>query len=293
MRETPPAVAVKLGGSLITDKRRPGSDRPEVLARLAGELTSVLGAGPSWRAGAPRVILGHGSGSFGHAAAARTGLLGADAREDAGEDADTGDRTPREDDDRDLAGGVSTTQAVAAELHRRVIAALAAAGLAPFSIAPSSALVAEDGEPVAFDAEPVALALALGLLPVGYGDVVLDRARGAAICSTETLLLTLARRLPALGQPVQRVLWLGETDGVLDAEGRTVDELRRDHPALAAVGEAAGTDVTGGMRHRVAAALDLADLGIESWIVDGTVPGRLARALAGEAVPGTRVPAAR
>src|SRR5262249_52684993 len=147
------------------------------------------------------------------------------------------------------------------------------------------------GVPAAFLDEPLLLALEHGLLPVLYGDVVLDRAQGVAICSTERLLALLARRLPESGIAVRRALWLGETAGVWDAEGRTIPRLTRaDLAGLGgALGGAAGTDVTGGMRHRVETALDLADLGIPSLILDGREPGLLERALAGETVPGTEI----
>ena len=52
---------------------------------------------------------------------------------------------------------------------------------------------------------------------------------------------------------------------------------------------AAGTDVTGGIAHRVGAAVELARAGTPSVIADGTVPGLAGRALTGEDVPGTRV----
>ena len=55
-----------------------------------------------------------------------------------------------------------------------------------------------------------------------YGDVVLDRDRGVSICSTETALLTVARRLHRQGIRIGRMLWLGETDGVYDEEGETI-----------------------------------------------------------------------
>ena len=45
------------------------------------------------------------------------------------------------------------------------------------------------------------------------------------------------------------------------------------------------------MRHRLETAAALARLGVESWILDGRAPGRLAAALAGDRVPGTRVAA--
>lgn len=269
-----PLTLVKLGGSLITDKQRPETARPEVIERLARELAAALGD----PAGGAHVLLGHGSGSFGHVTAARYRI-----HSGIGE--------------REQLPGVPLTQARAAELHRRVVAALAAAGALPFSLPPSAAAVdgAEDDDEglrhrgASYATAPVARALALGLLPVVHGDVVLDRQRGATIWSTERVFLELARRLPAHGFRVTRALWLGATAGVLDDRGRT---LPRIAPGTAtAAGGAAGTDVTGGMRHRVESALALAALGVDSWIVDGRIPGLLVRALAGEPVPGTRVPA--
>lgn len=260
---------VKLGGSLITDKRRPGVARRKVIRRLAEEITEAAGR----RRG--RLLVGHGSGSFGHPAAARHGVHRGVAR-------------------RRRLAGVAETQARAAALHRLVVDALLAAGAAPFSLAPSSFMSAAAGRPVGLALEPLERALELGLLPVTYGDVVLDRRQGTAICSTETVFRALVAALRRRGQPVTRVLWLGETEGVLDGEGRLVPvvtraDLRR---VVAAAGAAAGTDVTGGMRHRLETAAGLARQGVESWILDGLAPGRLTLALAGRRVPGTRVMAA-
>lgn len=276
-----PVVLVKLGGSLITDKRKPGTARPAVLRRLAREIAGALAAAA---AGGPglRLVVGHGSGSFGHVAAARAGLH----------------RGPLAAGRPETLAGVTATQAAARDLHCRVIAALDRAGALPFSIAPGSALVAAGGRPAAFAVEPVALALALGLIPVVFGDVVLDREWGASIASTETVFAELTARLPLLPPPatgtlrVARAIWLGETAGVYDEAGRTVPEVTAANAAAVrtAARGAAGTDVTGGMLHRLDTALALAAGGVESLIVDGTVPGLLAGALAGEAVPGTRVP---
>ena len=59
-------VFLKLGGSLITDKHQPETPRLEVLARLAGEIARALNAQPQLT-----LLIGHGSGSFGHTAALR------------------------------------------------------------------------------------------------------------------------------------------------------------------------------------------------------------------------------
>jgi isopentenyl phosphate kinase len=266
----PEAILVKLGGSLITDKARSETPRLPVIRRLAGEIARARAALSS----DVRLIVGHGSGSFGHVAAARYRLA-------EGLDAGSSEQLP----------GVSLTQERAAALHWQVVAALLQAGALPFSIAPSSALVTTGAQPAAFADEPLLLALERGLLPVLYGDVVLDREQGVAICSTERLFTLLAHRLPERGIEVRRALWLGETAGVWDGEGRVIPRLTRaDFSAMeGSLGAAAGTDVTGGMRHRVETALALADLGITSQILDGREPGLLERALSGETVPGTVV----
>jgi isopentenyl phosphate kinase (EC 2.7.4.-) len=62
---------LKLGGSLITDKTRENAPRLDVIRRLAREISGALATAP------PKLVLGHGSGSFGHAAARKygTGIL--------------------------------------------------------------------------------------------------------------------------------------------------------------------------------------------------------------------------
>lgn len=255
MRDT---VLVKLGGSLITQKTHPrGAVRRKVIARLAAEIASAV---PRL---SERLVLGHGSGSFGHVAAREHGIA-------------EGFRS------KDQLLGISRTQERAAALHREVLEALAAAGLAPYSIAPSSCMVFAGGRPAELADEPVRLALDAGLLPVVYGDVVMDREQGVAICSTERILEVLAERLT-----VRRVLWLGETDGVYGEDRQTLPRIS----SLAGLHftSPAGTDVTGGMRHRVETALALARKGVKSVIFNGRTPGLLERALLGESVPGTEI----
>lgn len=256
---------VKLGGSLLTDKTRPRTARAEVIRRLAEELAAARASGR-----APAVLLGHGSGSFGHVAAKRYGLGGARGSADP--------------------VGTSATQRAARRLHEQVLDALTASGTAPISLAPSSFLLARDGRPRRVFAGPAVAALAHGALPVVYGDVVLDETLGATIASTETVLDRLVAPLSRAGWRVRRFLWLGSTDGVYDATGTTIPEIDRRSLRTVRrwVGETAGIDVTGGMLLRLQAASSLARRGIESWIVNGLVPGLLTAALCEEPVPGTR-----
>lgn len=237
-----------------------------MITRLAQEIALAAGNASS------RLILGHGSGSFGHVAARRFGIA---------EGIRSAEQLP----------GIALTQQRAAALHHLVVEALAEAGALPYSIAPSSCIVTTAGHPVAFTDEPLLRALENGLLPVLYGDVVMDREQGAAICSTEKVFETVARCLLDRGRKVRRALWLGETDGLYDESGQTIPHLSAAdfEEAARAIGDPKGTDVTGGMRLRIETALTLAKLGIPSLLLNGLTPGLLSKALQGEAVPGTEI----
>jgi len=221
---------------------------------------------------AEHLVIGHGSGSFGHMAAAASGMSG----------------TTLTDEPR----GIAATQASAAALHSRVMGALLEAGLPAFSFPPSATTVAREAGIARYEAEPIAIALDLGLVPVVYGDVILAP-RGARIASTETVFEELVETLPALGCCVGRILWAGDTEGVYDDERETISEIdpetcsTRVVPTDAIVGSDA-VDVTGGMAHRVSVAVGLARAGVASWIGDGSRPGRIEKALRGQdRVPGT------
>ena len=55
------------------------------------------------------------------------------------------------------------------------------------------------------------------------------------------------------------------------------------------LGGSGGVDVTGGMKHKVEEALELAKKGIPGLIIDGVVNGSLAQAVKGGKVLGTRI----
>lgn len=256
---------VKLGGSLLTDKSSPYAPRPAVIERLAKEVARV------WSSVRGRLVVGHGSGSFGHVAAQDTGLADTDA-----------DVT---------AEALSQTWHAARRLHRRVLDAFRDAGLPVMSFAPSSALVTDEARPVSLHAEPVRRALALKALPVTLGDVVLDRARGGAICSTETILRELIRSLQSADVSVGPAFWFGDATGVYDETGARIDTVVAGaaEAAIAATTASGAPDVTGGMRHRLETALALARTGVASFIGTGEAAGRLEGVLQGTDEPGTWV----
>ncbi|PKO21610.1 MAG: uridylate kinase [Chloroflexi bacterium HGW-Chloroflexi-1] len=224
-------VFLKLGGSLLTDKTRPRALRADVLTRLAAEIAGALADRPGLR-----LLIGHGSGSFGHVIAREHGTR-------------DGVTTP--------AGwrGYAETASVAAELNRLVVGALWDAGVPALPVQPSASARCRDGVLIALEERPLRAALASGLAPVVYGDVALDDVRGGAIISTEEIFRWLAPRL----EP-NRVVLVGDVAGVLTADPTSgtptalIDEITPDRlPALMQVlGGSRGVDVTGGMAAKVA-----------------------------------------
>ncbi|MEM2125662.1 MAG: isopentenyl phosphate kinase [Candidatus Methanosuratincola sp.] len=262
-------IMVKLGGSLITDKNRPYATRKEVIARLAGEVRQALDILP-----ALTLLLGHGSGSFGHWAAAPYGTR-------LGVHTDAQWR------------GYAEVSAAAAHLNRIVTDAFLEAGVPVLSLQPSASARCRDGVLEYLDTQPVRAALSHGLVPLVYGDVAFDEVRGGTIISTEEIFIFLAHAFSKTntGPRPHRILLLGEVDGVLDLDGRVIPHISpRDLPTLRTVlSGARGVDVTGGMLDKVTRMVELVEQHpeIQAQILNGTTPGLLTRALIGEKVTGT------
>ena len=249
-------VFVKLGGSVITDKTQPETARPAVIDRLAGEIAAALAARPGLG-----LLLGHGSGSFGHVVARRHGT-----RQGV----------------HDPAGwqGFAQVAAVAGRLNRLVTDSLLAAGVPVWSLQPSASARCRDGELVSLESATVEAALSHGLVPLVYGDVALDQTLGGTIISTEQIFAYLARRL----RPSRLVL-VGVVDGVFEADpllepsARPITRItpRNWGQVQAVLGGSHATDVTGGMAAKVEGLLALVDElpGLKAHILSGERPGAL------------------
>jgi isopentenyl phosphate kinase len=223
-------VFLKLGGSLITDKTRPYIPRRRVLRRLAGEVRGALDVCPHMR-----LLIGHGSGSFGHQAAAvhgtRNGVQGGEAWR-----------------------GFAEVATAAARLNRIVCDAFAEGGIPVLGLQPSASAMCCDGTLVQLAMGPAEEALRRGLVPLIYGDVALDQVRGGTIVSTEALFAFMAGAL----QP-QRILLAGVDAGVLDEAAGVVQRITPERlPELRGVlGESQAIDVTGGMADKVISMVEL------------------------------------
>lgn len=253
---TPPGHVqfVKFGGSLITDKTQPYAASHQVIARLAAEVRAALDADPDLR-----LVLGHGSGSFGHWAARPYGTR-------------AGVSTPAQ------WRGFAQVSAAAARLNRIVTDAFLEAGVPVLSLQPSASARCHNGEVVEMSLRPIVEALGKGLVPLVYGDVALDDVRGGTIASTEEIFVHLADPLHP-----SRILLFARVPGVLDDQGEVIPHITPKTYARwrDVFSGPRGVDVTGGMAEKVSRMVELVRRHPETEvrILAGTQPELLTRIL--------------
>lgn len=255
-------VFLKLGGSLITDKHTPHAPNREMISFLAGEIRSLLQTQSDLS-----LLLGHGSGSFGHVPASqyhtREGVHSAEEWE-----------------------GFVHVWLEASALNRMVIELFADAGIPVISIAPSASLTSSNGQVDQWNTAPIQQALEHNLVPITFGDVLFDRILGGTIFSTEQLFEALT---PIL-HPAQ-ILITGSEPGVwkdYPACTEIIQEITPDsYPFLSkTIFPSGAIDVTGGMSSKVAAMVALVSKNpnLRVTIFNPITPGTISKVLAGEAV---------
>lgn len=259
-------VLMKIGGSLITDKTKPFSANQEVIKRIAEEISEAR------REKKIKLLIGHGGGSFGHVHAKAF-------------------HTQKGIAESNIAGMTVVHESMA-KLNSIVVNALFEAGENAFSIQPSSCALARNNRIIAFEEKPIKKMLELGLLPVVYGDVVIDLNKGFCIASTEELFRFLSQKLVA-----KKIILVGLVDGVFTSDpnkfkdAKLIEEINKENfsEIKKYLTGSHGVDVTGGMLRKVELMLALAKKGVETKIIGGTAPGRIKDALLGKKVVGTTI----
>jgi len=253
-------MLVKLGGSVITDKVRYRTFREEVLSRLVDEITSAQ----------KEIILVHGAGSFGHIIAAQHQLQHGFS-------------------DISQIAGVAKVMEDVRELDLKVLKVLNLGGLPSVSLPPSAVASLRCGELDDLNVEMFRRYLELGMCPVTFGDVVLDRERRFGICSGDQLMERLAREF----RP-ERVIFCSDVDGVFtadparDPDAELIETVSRETlDALPRTKRCA--DVTGSIFGKLETMMRIASWGGDAIVLNGGVPGRLEAALRGETVVGSKV----
>ncbi|MBI3536871.1 MAG: uridylate kinase, partial [Chloroflexi bacterium] len=157
-------IFLKLGGSAITDKTREATARVDAIQNAARTIKRALNANPS-----RKLLIGHGSGSFGHFAAQKSGF-----------------------GQRGNWRAYAQTGARASQLTRIVTDIFIAEGIPIVAMQPSASARCRDGQLIELATTPIQTALAHNLIPLVHGDVAFDETREMTIASTEMIFAYLA-----------------------------------------------------------------------------------------------------
>ena len=218
-------IFLKFGGSLITDKNQTETARIDVLQFLLSDLKQYMDENPQIR-----VLIGHGSGSFGHHAAAKYQTqLGVSSEEDW--------------------LGFQEVWTSARRLNSIFIEQATKARLPVMSFPPSASLISSGHKVKTWDIQPIQQTLEANLIPVVYGDVVFDEQIGGTIFSTEELFFHLAQFLHP-----SKILLAGLEEAVYQDFPDNQLPLRhisKDEATDSFIKPSQFQDVTGGMRSKV------------------------------------------
>jgi len=245
----------------VTVKDEPMTADHESIRRLAEEIKAA------WPT---PLILVHGGGSFGHPVAEKYGIADGFISE------------------RQLPGYAKTHQAMIA-LNSIIVDALLDVGLPAISVTPSSFIMTQEGRITSMNLEIIGRLVVRGMLPVLYGDAVLDKKKGFSILSGDQLSVRVA-----VGMGASRLVFGADVDGVytsnpkLVADAELIEHLSLENlESYIKIGKALTTDVTGGMLGKVEETRDAVEAGIEVLICNATKPDFILKALRGEPVTGT------
>jgi len=258
-------ILIKLGGSLITDKSKPYTPQLDIISRLAKEIKRAYLEGF-------KMIISHGSGSFGHTSAGKYG---------------TADGIKRKKD----IFGLCLVQQDAIAINRIVNKIFLENHLPCLSFIPSSFSFAKNKKLKAIFVEPIIEALKLEIIPLVFGDIIMDEIRGCCIFSGEVTLDNLLFVFQKQGFKIEKVIQAGTTNGVYDLKGKIISKItpRNFGKIKKALGDTRGTDVTGGMLHKVEESLKMAKRGTETWIINGCLKDNLYKAVISKPLSGTLI----
>ena len=259
-------IILKIGGSILTNKDSVESEvDSESLKRIALEIKSSLDNSSK------ELIIVHGAGSFGHPPAKKYKI---------GEKFDQSEYPQKRI-------GFCEIQNAVKKLNMLICEEFIKEGLPVVAIPASSFMTASNKRITHGNLDSFKRYLSKGFIPVIYGDVVLDDELELCVISGDQIIQYLAMNLNP-----DRVVLGTDVDGVYDKNPKTHDDaiLFDRFSSLDDLETLEGTtnvDVTGGMVGKIKELLYLADLGIESKIINAEVKDNIFKVLENEEVKGT------
>ena len=260
-------IILKVGGSILTNKDAQSEVDGKSLKRIASEIKKSLDTSQK------ELVIVHGAGSFGHPPAKKYKI-----GEEFG---------PEEYPQKRV--GFCEIQNEVKKLNMYICEAFIEEGLPVIAIPASSFITATNKRITNGNLDSFKRYLSKGFIPVIYGDVVLDDELEFCVISGDQIIQYLAKNLNP-----DRVILGTDVDGVYSKNPKTHDDaiFFEKFTSLEDLDTFEGTtnvDVTGGMVGKIKELLYLADLGIESKIINAEVEDNIFKVLENENVKGTLI----
>lgn len=257
-------VIFKIGGSVITDKKGELSARTEIIHRIAEEVQ---------KSKLDNLIIVHGGGSFGHPIAKKHGIKEGLKQESQ-------------------KVGFAETHHVMTVLNGLVMDALIWQNVPAVSVTPSSCIITKKGRIHLFEKNILRSLLKMGLVPVLYGDAILDDQLGFTVISGDQITSHLAKKFEA-----SRIVMGVDVDGLLDSDPKIAKNpklysqltLKELESIKKNIGSSNPPDVTGGMLGKINELISAIEQGIPVAIINASKKNRVYKALIGNSVEGTYI----
>lgn len=259
-------ILIKLGGSLITNKKVENTLHKNTLNRVLDEITEAHTVVTD------HFLLGNGQGSFAHFPAkkynTKSGFISSEST-----------------------FGMAVTHHSAGRLTRIIIDHLLERKIPAIRYHLSNTLTSKNDVADPQKLSVLCAYLDAGLIPVTCGDVLADSVKGCTIWSTEKIFNYIISCMALSDYQVKTVIHVTDVDGVLDKHKQVIPNISlQDSDVLSLVSGADGTDVTGGMIHKVTESLQLlATHGITSIILSGKIKENLLHCVTGQEFIGTTI----
>jgi len=244
---------VKLGGSVITDKRKEQTFRQDVMDALSREIK---------KASTPLIIV-HGAGSFGHILAKKYEL-------------NDGYKNYEQ------IKGFSLTHEKVQTLNSLVLKSLHDQDIPAVSISPHSIVRLNNHKLLKIDFKVFEEYLKKNFVPVTFGDVVLDKTLGFSICSGDLLVSALSGYFKP-----EKVVFVIDEDGLytsnpkIDKKAKLIESIHRKELEKLSTTLDKHADVTGGMSGKIKMIREISEKGIDVVLLNGNKPDRLYKVLIG------------
>ena len=240
-------IAIKLGGSVITNKSKPLCVKKATIKKIACSLRKIK----------EPIIVVHGGGSFGHYWSIKYRMHSKPAIYNM--------------------RGVATVKNSMIALNKIIVDEFLKQGLKPYSIPPAALVTSQRADAHAMR---TTAKIAKDLMPITYGDALWISPGKTFILSGDRIMSMIATVL----RPKLCIFALDE-EGVYDlATRKVIPELKAGAKPIV---NNVKMDVTGGIARKLAESARIAKVGTDVFIVNGNFPDRIVDAIKRKHYQGT------